>query len=317
MRPELLRRETEMAKQRNHRGFTRTDALVGGVICLVLVVLVPALLARPREQSSRRLCAANLAQIGKTMFVYANDYEDELPRAGGRYTIWGPMTNWMAPNRYQAFGLAADGAGGTATINSSLYLLAKYYEAPTRLFLCPGDNGTTEFKLSEVAALGVPADFELIDAWDFGPRSVSYKSCSFAYHHPYNQYSLMLSSDPNMAVAADRNPWIKSPAGDGAVWANFKPDLPGFEGTPGTARNGNAYAHYLDGQNVLFLDGRVSFETRAYCGRDKDNIYTPSAVIDKGDPQGYMATGISIPSNRKDSLLVHDPDNWGGATVRR
>ncbi len=78
-----------MASQRNHRGFTRLDALVAGAVCLVLVLLVPVLLAEPRAQSARVVCAANLSQIGKTMFVYANDNETALPRAGGPSTTLG------------------------------------------------------------------------------------------------------------------------------------------------------------------------------------------------------------------------------------
>ena len=151
-----------------------------GAVCLLLIVLVPVLLAKPREQSIRRLCGASLAQIGKTMLVYANDYEGTLPRAGGSNTAWGPPPNWMALTRYQAFGLSADGQGGLATISSSFYLLVKYYETPTRLFICRGDKGTTEFKLSDLAT--PPAhSFELTDAWDFGPIGEAYRHCSFSY----------------------------------------------------------------------------------------------------------------------------------------
>jgi len=300
-----------MAEKRNLRGFTRADALVAGVMCLVLVLLVPVLLGKPRERSIRMVCAANLAQIGKTMFIYANDYEGILPRAGGRTTIWGPVVNWTASARAMAFGLnAASGDGGTASISSSFYLLVKYYQAPTRLFLCRGDKGTTEFKLSDVT---LPrTDFELADAWDFGPAATAYKSCSFSYHTPYSLYSLTTSSDPNMAVAADRSPWIKSPAGEAASLWYFRPDLPGMGGTPEQAGGGNAFAHALDGQNVLFLDGRVTFETRSYCGVDGDNIYLISnSTVGKGSLTGIAPTISNYkPLNREDSVLVHDPDAW-------
>ena len=99
----------------------------------------------------------------------------------------------------------------------------KYYEAPTRLFLCRGDKGTSEFKLQDMV---VPTGFELIDAWDFGPPDVARKSCSFAYQFPYRLNHLTTSGDPNLAVAADRNPWLTSPAGAASSFADFKPDLP-------------------------------------------------------------------------------------------
>jgi hypothetical protein len=297
-----------MVEKHNQRGFTRIDALVAGVACLVLVLLASVLLGRPRERSIRTVCAANLAQIGKTMFVYANDYEGVLPRAGGRNTMWGQTMNWTATKRYEAFNLTAFGEGGRATISSCFYLLVKYYEAPTRLFLCRGDKGTIEFKLSEAGPLPRP-DFGLSDAWDFGPPMLAYRSCSFSYHFPFSTYALETSRDPNLAVAADRNPWIKSPAGDVVSLVDFKPDIPPYGGTPEQARHGNAYAHALDGQNVLFLDGRATFETRAYCGVGKDNIYMISTAIAEGSPLGIMPSpSNSTASNRRDSVLVHDPD---------
>ncbi len=135
------------------------------------------------------------------------------------------------PQRFVAFGLAADGTGGKATINSCFYLLVKYYQLPTGLFVCPGDEGTTEFSLAKTAGVsGVPANLELADAWDFGPMATS---CSFAYHMPFGPYALTTARDPNLAVAADRNPWIKSPAADPRAFSLFRPNLFGFVG--GTA----------------------------------------------------------------------------------
>jgi hypothetical protein len=300
-----------MTMQRNRRGLTRLDALVVGSVGLVLVLLVPVLLAKPRERSSRVVCASNLAQIGKTMFVYAGDNEGALPRAGSPTTTWGPLMNWAGAVPHLVYGLNPDGSGGKATISSSLYLLVKYYQAPPRLFVCPGDKGTTEFKLSKsdiVAASG------LSDVWDFGQRDMACRSCSFAYHMPYGKYALTTSRDPNLAVAADRNPWIQSPAGDSADITKFIPDIPGLTGgTSATGQYGNTGTHDKDGQNVLSLDGRVTFETRSWCGLGGDNIYLlSSSTTGGGSIKGVIATTSNyVPANDKDSLLVHDPTSWG------
>jgi hypothetical protein len=306
-----------MAKRHELKGVARIDALVAGAACLLLIVLVSVLLARPRERSVRTLCAANLAQIGKTMFVYAADYDGALPRAGGPSSIWGPTLNWAAANRWLAYGLAADYSGGRASISASLYLLVKYYQAPTRLFVCRGDKGTTEFKLTSVP---VPGMFRLSDAWDFGPPTVAFRSCSFSYHIPYGSHPLTMSGDPNLAVAADRNPWISSPAvAIPPPFVAFKPDLPGLSGVPAMARVGNTPSHQIDGQNVLFLDGRVTFETRAYCGVDQDNIYTVSmSILGKGDPFGVapLPWPQLSSAHSRDSLLVHDPDMSMSGEVR-
>lgn len=304
-----------MAEQRKSRGFTRADVLVAGAVCLVLVLLAPVVQAMTEALYIRTVCGNNLSQIGKAMLIYANDYEGTLPRAGGPTSLYGALGKWTASTRYGAYGLSADGNGGKATINSCFYLLVKYYGLPTKVFVCPGDKGTSEFKLSD--DFGLPSGFELIDAWDFGPPSISYKSCSFSYHLPFGSWHFpTISQDPNFAVAADRNPWFKSPAADAAPYAEFRPDLPEFGGTAEQARAGNAIAHERDGQNVLFRDGRVTFETRSYCGVAKDNIYTRTDT-DGGSPFGVGPALCSIPMSEEDSLLFHDPKAFSESTPTR
>ncbi len=301
------------------KGFTLVELLVViAIIALLMGILMPAL-ARVRQLAFRMTCGTNLSGIGKAMLLYSNDYQDELPRAGGRNTTWGAVPNWAGASRYAAYGLAADGTGGTATISSCFYMLVKYTEVTPKSFICKGDAGTTEFKLSDLAT-PVGTNFELIDAWDFGPVADAYKHCSYSYHMPFGLYALTVSSEPGFAVAADRNPFLKSPAADPAPIANFKPDLDAFKGTADQAKAGNAIAHQLDGQNVMFLDTHVNFEKRAYCSIEDDNIYLISGDLTKGSPIGTVPVPPTVvPANRKDSVLVHDPDvfsSGGGAAAR-
>ena len=302
------------------KGFTLVELLVViAIIALLMGILMPAL-ARVRQLAFRMTCGTNLAGIGKAMLIYANDYEDELPRAGGRGTQWGATKDWKAADRRAAFGLAADSSGGQASITSCFYLLVKYSEVTPKSFICKGDAGTTEFKLSN--RQDVPPNFELIDAWDFGPPLDAWKHCSYSYHVPFGLYALTTSSEPGFAVAADRNPWIPSPAGAPIPYTEFKPDVtaPGLA-TPGNsdqARKGNAIAHQSDGQNVLFLDSHVEFAKRAYCSLEDDNIYTVSRdTAGKGDVWGAQPpTAIANwkPTNRKDSVMVHQPESPGTTT---
>jgi hypothetical protein len=243
------------------------------------------------------------------MLLYSNDYQDELPRAGGRNSTWGTVNNWMAADRYTAFGLDPQGGGGKATISSCFYLLVKYTEVTPKSFLCKGDAGTSEFKLSDVTPTP-PANFELIDGWDFGPAAESWKHCSYSYHMPFGLYALTVSSEPGFAVAADRNPFLKSPAAEAKPLAGFVPDLTTISprGTQEQAKEGNAIAHQLDGQNVMFLDTHVNFEKRSYCSIEDDNIYLVSPDLQKGHPRGNVPVVPNVtPANRKDSVLVHDP----------
>ncbi|OHB67417.1 MAG: hypothetical protein A2Y77_05310 [Planctomycetes bacterium RBG_13_62_9] len=286
------------------RGLTRIEVLVTVLVGLFVLSLLPAASRHAKSDSARATCRANLAILGKAMLLYVNDYEDKFPRAGGRNTTWGDRVGWDARNRYQAFGLAADGSGGEATISSCFYLLVKYEEVAPKHFVCPGDAGTSEFKLADLSR--APKDFELIDAWDFGPEAGA--RCSYAYHIPFGLYALTTSHVPGTPVAADRNPWLKSPAGDAGNFILFKPDLPGMGGTPETARAGNSISHNQEGQNVLFVDGHVSFQERSYCGPDNDNIYTVARSGDRGDPLGIVpVVPMVAPMSRTDSVLVHDP----------
>ena len=294
---------------------TRADVLAVGVLGVFLSVMTALLASRPREQASRALCRAFLGKIGKAMLVYANDYDGALPRAGGSNSDWGAVT-WDADGYHTAYGVGVDGSGGHVTITSCFYLLVKYLEMPPRLFVCPGDIGSSPFSLADEDVFG--PSFRLNHAWDFGCSP--WDNCSYAYHSPFGTYALTTSRDPNLPVAADRNPWLAAPAADVDVsrFLSFLPDIAPYNGSRVDGRRGNAISHRDDGQNVLFLDGHAAFEHRAYCGLDQDNIYTQSAMRDKGDALGILPLRSSVdqPRNRRDSLLLHDPDTFGAPRRR-
>lgn len=295
-----------MTRRSGSSGWTRADVLVLIGVGVFLFGLVGPLASMPRNQATRAVCRANLARIGKAMLLYADDYHEALPRAGGATTVWSEPVIWNALNRQTAYNVSVDGEGGRATISSCFYLLVKYLQTPTRMFVCPADERTREFKLANET--NVSTGFELADAWDFGARPRD--KCSYAYHIPFGEHGLTTSRDPNLAVAADRNPWFISPAASARCFSDFMPDVPPYTGTAETARNGNAVSHQGDGQNVLYLDGRVTFERRPFCGLDDDNIYTKSRHVTTGDALGSVPPYSMMlqPMSERDSLLVHDPD---------
>jgi prepilin-type N-terminal cleavage/methylation domain-containing protein len=284
------------------QGFTLVELLVViAIIALLMGILMPAL-ARVRQIAFRMVCGTNLSGIGKAMLIYANDYEDELPRAGGRNSTWSAsIPQWDATNRFDAYGVSANGEGGQASISSCFYLLVKYAEVTPKSFLCKGDSGVTEFKPADYGA----GNRDLIDLWDFGPYQNETDNptahCSYSYHMPFGLYALTTSSEPGMAVAADRNPWMDSPAASAKVMSSsgYNPD-----GGKEAIKAGNAIAHQEDAQNVLFLDIHVGQMKQPFCGINDDNIYT---FWDGGDIRvGSPPIIGSEPQNRLDSLLVHD-----------
>jgi len=282
------------------KGFTLVELLVViAIIALLMGILMPAL-SRVRQIAFRLVCGTNLSGIGKAMLIYSNDYEDGLPRSGGRNSPWAAkIPNWQAVDRFGAYGVSANGEGGVGSISSCFYLLVKYAEVTPKSFLCKGDTGTTEFKPANYGA----GARDLIDMWDFGPEPREH--CSYAYHMPFGLYALTTSGEPGMAVAADRNPFIASPM---AEPKNISLFVPG--GGRDAVKAGNAITHQEDGQNVLFLDSHVSFEKTPYCGINDDNIYT---YWDGGDiRRGGVPVITSEPQSRTDSMVVHDAE--GGPT---
>ncbi|MFB0552458.1 MAG: hypothetical protein ACETWQ_04000 [Phycisphaerae bacterium] len=288
-----------MTGQNKSKNLTFVEVVTVVLVCLFLLAVVVPAFQIPRSDAIRMTCLKNLSRMSRAMLIYANDYDDEYPRAGGRSSVWSShILNWQADNRFAAYGLSADGSGGIATISSSLYFLVKYTEVMPKSFVCPGDAGITEFKPVDYGA----SDRKLIYLWDFGPEAS--KHCSYAYQMPYGLYRLTLSSEPGMAVAADRNPWIDSTAAEAKDIRFFNPD-----GGRESVKAGNAVAHENEGQNVLFVDGHVSFEKSPACGINDDNIYT---FWDGGDIRrgGMPIPFASEPADRLDSFLVNEPATY-------
>ena len=276
------------------KGFAATGIVIP--LCSLLFV-VPGLM-RVRQIAHRLYCGTNLCGIAKAMLIYLNDYDEELPRAGGRFSKWGPTPNYRADTRAEAYGLT-HGADGQASISASLFLLVKYVEITPKSFLCKGDRETAEFIPSKYGV----RNKELIDLWDFGPDPT--KHCSYTYHIPYGPYRLTASSEPGMALAADRNPWLPSPGAKPRKFERFDPT-----GDRKAIKAGNTIFHQEDGQNVLFMDGHTTFVKRSFCGVNDDNIYTSWSGTDI--KKGALPTLNSQPASRTDSLLVHDPATGAG-----
>ena len=283
---------------------TRVDVIALIVLLPLFLVVLLSLWRGVRKIDPRLTCGVNLYGIGKVMQVYCDDYDGRYPRAGGPTSVWARcVKDWQAEDDIGAYGLDPKEAHGYASISSCMYLLIKYYDLKPNSFVCGGDSGVTVFN---------PVDYNLKDGdltslWDFGPSFDPDLHVSYSYHTPFNEYALTASSDPGMAVVADRNPWITNEAAEKrSTWVKFNP-----LGGKKAVRLGNSVSHQEKGQNVLFLDGHVSFEDKPSCGVNNDNIYTfwyvsylNAADICKGIIPLPCTEGTE-PQDKTDSLLVH------------
>jgi prepilin-type N-terminal cleavage/methylation domain-containing protein len=298
-------------KKMKKKGFTLVELLVViAIIALLMGILMPAL-AKVRQIAFRMVCGTNLSGIGKAILTYANDYDDELPKAGGPLATWTNKivdygrvpTTVITP--MAAFGQDTTGSKGKATITSCLYLLVKYADVTTKSFVCKGDSGVTEY---------VPGkEYDVVNLYDFG--EIPSSSCSYSYNQPFCDYALTTSSEPGLAVAADPNPWN----GDRVVKDVFSPTsgVGTFQIAGGKefTKWGNSINHQDEGQNVLFLDTHVSFEDKSFCGINEDNIYTVAKDrTELGTKKGIVPdSGATIPNIaiRTDNLILSD---FGTAT---
>lgn len=292
--------------------------LIPGVIMCIILFYVCAVASR-MGHAYRMACGSNLAGIGKAMLVYANDYNEQLPKAGAARNNWHnslggycDAVNWYAERRHQAYGTdITNSTFGKVTVSSSLYLLVRFAEVSPKTFVCQKETEVSEFMLSD---WDVPADLGLDDVWDFGYHASLKKNqtrhMSYAYHHPLADYALTVAHEPDMAVAADRSPWFDRRAEIANTFPEFTPDCEPFNGSAEQARLGNSLAHQREGQNVLFLDSHVSFEKRSYVGVERDNIYTFQVSV---NPEHWLKGTIVNPYDsgtplrtRRDSVLIQE-----------
>jgi prepilin-type N-terminal cleavage/methylation domain-containing protein len=343
------------------KGFTLVELLVViAIIALLMGILMPAL-ARVRMIANRMVCGSSLSGIGKGLLLYAGDSAEAYPMPGScslpvSYAKVGNIDPVYWDGRSSDLKLVFTGpgtgvtAGGRATIGSLLFMLIKYEDVSPKQFNCKGDSGSEVFKLTSYSG---STQTDVTKCYDFGSKPGKHNS--YAYHFPFARVEdsttvgglpISVNNKPSSPLAADRNPGmdknaytyiIGGPTAGGTLPAGTTADLPG-NATVWTANNNeykdkdlvyNAYPHQREGQNVLYNDGHVKFETLTNVGIDNDNIYqrwpappylTPPATSPKPDkfqreaagyfPRGGAGSAVIytdlVPGDVEDALLVNE-----------
>ena len=290
-----------MKRTFTRRGFTLVELLVViGIIALLISILLPSL-NKARETANRIKCANNLKQIGLTIALYCNDNGGAYPR-----TYWNTsQTNPVADPTSDAYS-ATDPFAKTTTIPwpsivydnvpSCLFLLLRTEDITAAVFNCP----STTAQPDTFGGQGLIA----LNHSNFDPPLTSYLSYSYACPFPSSvnsTYKLTNALDAGFAVAADINPGTSSSTNaDNVLAVNSSSSAQQLT-------YGNSNNHTKAGQNVLFADGHVEFDSTCLVGENQDNIYTFNVLNGNNVVEGNTMMGLPLDNN--DSYLLPTDDN--------
>lgn len=281
-------------RSRGPRGFSFVELLVViGIVVILFSIFVPYV-AKVREAENRARCAENLRQILGGLQAYAHVNHNLYPSV-----TYDPAHN---PDGYVAFtGAASPDPFARDTdvrpndVTASLWLLVRTGQAQPASFICPSSGDTPD--VSNPAVWRQRSNFS-------GGQHLSY-----SYASPFSNalgYVLNDYLPADFALMADKNPGISRNGSDVTA--------PAYTDSPLQLARANSNNHGRAGQNVLYADGHVAFQTTPYCGvgngSQRDNIYTAlrRTPLKKGESvpgEGNGVVGRDVgPAWDKDSYLV-------------
>jgi len=272
-------------RMRRWRGETMVGLLAVIFIVLTLAGFALPTSRRAREVDKRIACARNLSQIGRAILLYSNENKGLYPRT---YYVKDNAPSLEGQGKSTAndpFGGAGLKAPFVNNVPEALFLLLRTEDITSPVFVCPSSaakpdlyGGGTNTPMNQI---------------DFGDIQ---KNLSYSYTNPYPDENALASGfamkqglDPEFAVLADINP-------GNSILTKLKFDSPMDQ-----LRLGNSPNHQGDGQNVLYGDGHVEFQSSVFVGVNRDNIYTRGGPAFGADvPQAI----IDSPYAANDSVLL-------------
>ncbi len=288
-----------------------SDLLVGVLLVLMLGTFSIAQFNRARETANRVKCASNLRQIGQAMLLYSNDNRGAYPRALASKLDAAPLPTWGTP--YEGndklkpepaiqvekmfFPDKCDVAPKPNDVTAAMFLLLRTQDIASIVFVCP-TTGLNHFDYG-----GGNNSPQNVTNW-LGRASLA-NHLSYSMNNPYASkdaigkgFKWNNTLGAEFAIAADMNPGV-----DAETQVNVNSSAIEM-------RKANSINHDSDGQNILYGDGHVAWESNPFVGVNRDNIYTfGKSGLDVKEKGGDGIIGSS--TGPEDSVLLPTSKDLG------
>lgn len=293
-----------------------SDVVVGSVVLAAIGGVAIAANAGARETANRVACAQNLKLLGQAILLYSNENRNAYPRTTHDPKVAAPT--WGTP--YADDGKATSVANAdpfaietTAAkevlavrpkandVTAALFLLLRTQDVLAEYFICPSTRG-------KPFAVGGPHG--ILGYTNFTGKASLARNLSYSYQNPYavpdavaRGFRLNNSIPAEFAVMADMNP-------GGEALLTLKPDANRRD-----VMLGNSLNHGREGQNVLYGDGHIEFQTSPFVGIARDNIYVaadggPARAAARAKVQEPPAI-VASPTDAYDSILLPTASDLG------